>query len=393
MQNEKMKNVLGSEAALNSWPHVDTPMSSKPLLSETKDDTSGTGAVKRIDPTKGIVFKRVFVTGASGFVGRTLVKYLNDNAICKQVVALARSDVSEAKAKRAGAWKVVRGDLQDVKALREGMAGCDAVFHLAADLRQWSRFYDAMYETNVIGTRNVIKAAVDCKVARFVHCSTEATLVGGSQKVIDADESMPYGSRSRSYPYTATKILAEEVVRSAKGIETVVCRPRLIWGLGDTVMMTKVISAVRSGDWKWFSGGTYKTSTCHVRNVCEGMVLAAKNGTPGAVYFLTDGKSSECKRFYTEICATQGVRIPDRSIPFWLVLTLAVVLEWIYGLCCCCSTNGPVINRQTVRLICEEVTVRDQKARKELGYVGHVTYEQGMTELKADYLTRLDRAD
>ena len=95
------------QAALNSWPHVDTPMSSKPLLSETKDGTSGTGAVKRIDPTKGIVFKRVFVTGASGFVGRTLVKYLNDNAICKQVVALARSDVSEAKAKRGPSTRVI----------------------------------------------------------------------------------------------------------------------------------------------------------------------------------------------------------------------------------------------------------------------------------------------
>src|SRR4051812_637584 len=109
-----------------------------------------------------------FVTGGSGFIGQALIRRLVERG--QSVRALARSDGAAAKVEQAGA-QAVRGDLDDVQALRDGAAGCQLAFHAAARLGDWGP-WEEFERINVQGTKNVVDACRDAGVRRFVHVGT-----------------------------------------------------------------------------------------------------------------------------------------------------------------------------------------------------------------------------
>lgn len=313
---------------------------------------------------------RGFVTGGSGFVGRHLIAALVARG--DQVVALARSDAAAAAVEACGAI-AASGDLGDARALAAGMAGCDAVFHAAAQVNQHGS-RAAFFAANVDGTRHVLAAARAAGVTRLVHVGTEAVLADG-RPIVRADETVPMTTRPAGL-YPETKAIAERLVRAANDatFATVVIRPRLIWGPGDTSVLPEMIGAVQAGTFAWVSGGRYLTSTCHVANVVEGALAAHARGTPGEAYFLTDGAPVEFRGFVTALMATRGVDPGRRSVPRWLARTVAGATAWM---------ARPPITRTALAVIGDEVTVIDAKARRELGYVGRVSVEAGLAALRA----------
>jgi len=319
---------------------------------------------------------RAFVTGGSGFVGRELIASLRARA--DQVVALARSDAAERVVKELGA-EVARGDLDDLTGLRTGLEGCGVVYHCAAKVGDFGPPSE-FERVNVVGTGNLLHAARAAGVTRFVHISTEAVLVGGPP-IVRADETWPRPVRPIG-EYPRTKGLAEERVLAANAppvFATVIVRPRFIWGRGDTTLLPRLVKAVRAGQFAWFDGGRYLTSSCHVRNVCEGTLLAAEKGSPGGIYFLTDGPPVEFRSFVTELLATQHVVPGGRSLPGWLARALGATAEQLWTWFP--LPGSPPLSRAAVRLIGQEVTVDDTRARRELGYVGRVSREEGLREL------------
>ena len=325
--------------------------------------------------------KTVFVTGGSGFVGRNLIRHLRSRG--DEVRALARS-ASAIEAVTALGATAVEGDLDGVEAMRRGMAGCDVVFHSAALAAEWGRRED-FQRFNVDGTRNALQAAKDAGVPCFVHVGTEAAFCDGTP-LIDLDESCPLPEHPLPR-YPQTKNQAERLVVAANSaqLRTVVVRPRLIWGNDDTSVLAALAAAVKAGRFMWMDGGRYPTSTAHVDNVCEGMLLAAEKGRGGEAYFLTDGAPVELRGFVTKMLATRGVDPGDKSVPKWLVLALAVATEAVWEILELAGIDAgePPATRMAVHLFGEPVTVNDAKARRELGYVGRVTREQGMASLKA----------
>ncbi len=323
--------------------------------------------------------ERVLVTGGSGFVGRNLIAALRKAG--DSVAALARSDEAARAVSEAGA-DAVRGDLDDVAALREGMKGASLAVHCAASVDDWGPLEEFL-RVNVEGTQHVLDAARKAGVARLVHVSTEAVLVGGGP-IVRADETRPRPAGAFGV-YPISKGLAEERVLAANGssLATVIVRPRFIWGRGDTVLLPRLVDAVKKGQLVWFSGGRYLTSTCHVRNVCEGILCAAAAGRPGEIYFLTDGEPVEFRSFVSDLLHTQRVEPPARSLPFGTAYAAAAALEaawrWLP------LSGRPPITRAALRLIGEEVTVVDAKARREIGYAGRVSRQQGLQELAEAY--------
>jgi nucleoside-diphosphate-sugar epimerase len=193
--------------------------------------------------------------------------------------------------------------------------------------------------------------------------------------IVRADETRPYPERPAG-PYPISKGLAERAVLAANRtgeLETVVVRPRFIWGKGDTSVLPQLVEAVRRKRFGWIEGGRYLTSTCHVANVVEGALLAAERGAPGEIYFLTDGPPVELRAFVTELLATQGLTPGDRELPRWVARAAAALTGWM---------ERPPVTRTELALIGHEVTVDDAKARRELGYVGKVTREAGLAELR-----------
>ncbi len=318
-----------------------------------------------------------FVTGGSGFIGGALIRRLVTDGW--RVQALARSDAAaNTVADRGG--EAVRGDLHDVAAMAAGARGCDVAFHCAAMLGDWGT-REEFERGNVEGTRSVIEACRRAGVRRLVHVGTEAALLSGAP-LVQVDETAPLRPDSPAL-YSATKAQAEAEVVAAAGesLETVVVRPRLVWGPGDTTILPALADAVQNGRFAWIGGGRHLTSTSHVDNVVEGLVLGAERGTSGEVYFVTDGEPIVFRDFVTRLLATRGISAPGRSLPAPLARAAAAAGETLWRRL---PLRGrPPITRLALWLSSLETTIDITKARTQLGYVPLRTIDDGMAELEA----------
>jgi nucleoside-diphosphate-sugar epimerase len=319
----------------------------------------------------------VFVTGGSGFIGGRLIERLRGEG--REVHALARSPQAAKRVRSLGA-EPVQGDLADVGAMRAAAEGCDVAFHAAATLGDSGRREDFI-EGNVRGTRNALTACAAAGVGRFVHVGTEAVLLS-SKPLVQVDETAPLQTESPAH-YVATKALAERSVISAnrEGFETIVVRPRFVWGSGDTTLLPLMSEMVRSGRFAWIGGGRHLTSTTHVANVVEGLICGAERGRPGQAYFVTDGDPVVFRDFVTELLATQGVEAPTRSIPDPLAHALASPGETAWRFLP--LPGQPPITLLAYWLSSQECTIRIDKARTQLGYSPPVSIPDGMAELAA----------
>jgi nucleoside-diphosphate-sugar epimerase len=318
-----------------------------------------------------------FVTGGSGFIGGRLIERLAGEG--RTVRALARSDAAAAKVEALGAQSI-RGDLDDPASIAAAAAGAELAFHLAAKVGDWGP-WEEFERGNVEGTRNALSACAEAGVRRFVHCGTEAALMDG-EPLVDVDETAPLRPDSPA-PYAATKARAEQAVQGANrgGFETVVLRPRFVWGKGDTTLLPTMIEAVESGKFAWIGGGRNLTATTHVDNVVEGLLLAADKGRPGEAYFVTDGEPTTLREFITAMIGTQGVEVPDKSVPGWVAGPMAVLSEAAWK--ALPLKGGPPMTKFRAWFLTQECTIDISKAREELGYAPVISREQGLADLRA----------
>src|ERR1700751_2272380 len=267
----------------------------------------------------------VFVTGGSGFVGSRRTPRRRGEGPPPR--ALAGRDAAAGKVQGLGAIPM-RADLTDVAGLRAAAAGSELAFHAAArTTRGGTR--GQFWTDNVDGTANVVRAVREAGVRRLVHVGTEAALMNG-QPLVNVDESAPLRPDSRA-SYPASKAAAERVVIEANGsLETVVLRPRFVWGAGDTTLLPELVNMVNSGRFAWINGGRDRTHITHVVNVVEGLVLGAAGRRPGQPYFVTGGAPVVFRDFLTELLATQGVSAPNRSVPYGVAETGGAVGETLW---------------------------------------------------------------
>jgi nucleoside-diphosphate-sugar epimerase len=323
--------------------------------------------------------RTVFVTGGSGFLGGALLEALADRG--ETARALARSAAAEAAVAARGAIPVP-GDLADLDALTAGMRGAELVVHCAARLTgSWTDLAE-LHRTNVDGSRTVLQAARSAGVARLVLVSTEQVVLG-DRPLVDADESWPYPARW-SGPYARTKAEAEQLVLAASTPElaTVAVRPRLVWGRGDPTLLPALVAAARSGRLRWVDGGEHLTSTTHVRNAVEGILAAADRGRGGQAYFVTDGAPLPFREFAGGLLATREVPVPTGTVSGRVARAAAGGAGALWRLLP--LPGRPPLDLSDVRVVGETCTLRDDRARRELGYEGQVSRDRGLAELRSE---------
>ena len=315
------------------------------------------------------------MTGGSGFIGGALIERLRGEGW--EVRALARSESAERRVRERGA-EAVAGDLQDPDTLRAGAEGCRIAFHAAAKVEDWGD-PEEFTRLNVGGTANVIAACRDAGVERLVHVGTEAALMAG-QPLVHVNEDAPVRPDSPVL-YSSTKARAELLVRAANGprLETVVIRPRFVWGRGDTTLLPAMTDLVRSGRFRWIGGGAQLTDTTHVDNTVEGLWAGATKAPAGGVYFVTDGAPVVFREFVTRLLETQGARPPEESVPQAAARVAAGACEVVWRRLR--RDGAPPLTRFAVWVASQECTLDISRAERELGYRPRTTRERGLREL------------
>lgn len=319
---------------------------------------------------------KIFITGASGFVGGAFLKaYAKEH----QITAMSRSEKSDAAIRALGATPL-RSALGEVRT--EQLKGFDAVVHCAAYVEEWGPWSE-YWRVNVDGTKELLVAAKGADVRRFVHIGTEAALFYG-QHMRGVDEHYPLALDSH-YPYARTKAHAEKAVREANDettdFTTIVVRPRFVWGPGDQTILPVVKSMVEKGQFAWIDGGRNKTSTTYIGNLVYAMNLALTKGKGGDAYFVLDGEPVVFREFMTRMLKAAGVTPGDRAVPGWLVRTIAYVGETTYrtlGL-----RSKPPLVRFTANIMSRDCVLTDAKARREMGYNPPTSIDDGLKALAA----------
>jgi nucleoside-diphosphate-sugar epimerase len=318
---------------------------------------------------------KLFITGASGFVGGAASKYFSLHG--HEVIGMSRSENSDAKIKMTGA-SPVRCSLGNVPA--ELLKGCDVVIHAAAYVEDWGTRED-FYKANVDGTDQLLQAAKEADVKTFIHIGTEAALWYG-QDIINADEEYPLVSKS-PFLYSETKSQAEKLVRMSNHdgrFKTVVVRPRMIWGPGDQTILPKAVDMYKQKKFQWVDHGKYETSTTHINNLVEGIRLAIEKGKGGEAYFITDDETSTFKSFFTQLFASQGIEVKAGNVPKIVIRGVASVLNFWYKLLQ--IKSAPMITKHTAALMSSHCTLKSDKAKRELGYKPVISVAEGMKGLK-----------
>ncbi|MEO7309362.1 MAG: NAD-dependent epimerase/dehydratase family protein [Chitinophagaceae bacterium] len=316
---------------------------------------------------------KIFITGASGFVGGAAAAFLARKG--HEVVAMSRSADSDARISLLGAWPV-RCSLADTTPAH--LQGIDVVVHAAAFVGEWGN-YQTYFETNVTGTEKMVAAAKQAGVKKFIHISTESVLFAG-QDLINVDESYPYPATP--FYYSKTKQLAEKAVIAANepGIFDTIClRPRMIWGPGDKTILPLMKDAVLRRQFIWINGGAFKTSTTHIDNLTHAIALAIDKGKSGALYFITDDETLVLREFCTRLLATQGVKPVNKSMPKWLVRTVAWLIENTWQLLR--IKSRPPVTRLGAAIFSSHCTLNIDNAKKELCYLPAISIAAGLAAM------------
>ncbi len=298
----------------------------------------------------------VFVTGASGFLGGHLVRELV--AAGHTVRALSRSSKSDAVIAALGAAPV-RAQLDDVSGLRTALAGCDAVFHAAADTSMWRANAESQTATNVQGTVSLLEAAQGSSVRAFVHTSSTSSY---SHLVTEEISEATQQLADRSWiNYERTKLEGERAVR-ASAVPWIVFQPSHILGPGDTHNWSRLIRMVDDGSLPGIPPGA--GSFADVREIAKAQVRAWELQRYGQVY-LVGGQHASFVEFVHQIGAALGKRTPKGALPAWALMAFAQVKNAWSRI----SGVEPDITPEGAALTSHSLRVTSAKAERELGYV------------------------
>ncbi len=319
---------------------------------------------------------KIFLTGASGFVGGALLRSFSSEY---HVLAMARTPAAEESVGANGAEPVPVA-LSNVTAA--DLAGCDVVVHCAALTDEWAPPAEYL-SVNAIGTRRLLQAARRAGAHRFVHISSDSALFRG-KPMVGVNEDWPLATDS-PYGYARSKALAELAVRQANdpgaGFETIVIRPLLVWGPGDRAVLPQLAEMAARDAFVWIGGGRARLTATHIDNLIHGIRLAIERGFPGEVYFITDRETHTIRTFLTRYARAAGVTLPQRSAPAWVVRPVAWMVESLWRVFR--PGAAPPLSRFAAATLSCDVTVASDKAARHLGYSPVIGFEAGLDGMTA----------
>jgi nucleoside-diphosphate-sugar epimerase len=305
------------------------------------------------------------VTGASGFVGRTLLARYRELGAEVRGVDL-RADPE---------WNVVAGDISEAGAWQQHAAGCDLVINTAAVVSNIAP-PEAYRKISVGGVRRALDAAVAGGAKRFVQVSSVGAY--GWHRPADANEKTPITVLSGN-SYQDAKAASEHpaLAASASGeIPCTVIRPADIYGPGSRPWVLIPLEMIRKGQFLLPAHGNGLFSPIYIDDLVDGIVLAA--GLPagaGQIFNLLGVAPVRAAEFFTYHMRWAGRSGPPRTLSTETAIriaTLASLLGRLLG-------KPTEASRQTMLMLSKNHPMSMQKAQEMLGYAPKIDLAEGMS--------------
>jgi dihydroflavonol-4-reductase len=308
-----------------------------------------------------------FVTGATGFLGSHVARVLAEQGAQLRLLVRPTSDLRNIDGLNADR---VEGDLRDPASIEKALAGCDVVFHVAADYRLWVRDPDEMYRSNVEGTRSLLEAARKQGVRRVVYTSSVATMgfTSGfsSNHGNVADEQSPVGIEDMIGHYKRSKFMAEQVAIEAarSGVDVVIVNPTTPIGERDikpTPTGRIVVDFLKRKFPAYVETGL---NLVDATECARGHVQALEKGRSGERYIL-GGENLTLKQILDRLAAITDLPSPTVKLPYIFALAAGVVDEMVTGRL---LGREPRATIDAVRMGRKMMFVSSAKAERELGW-------------------------
>ena len=302
---------------------------------------------------------KAFVTGGSGFIGANLVRLLLDEGFAVRVLVRSTSKLDNLDGLGV---EIVRGDLNDLD-LAEKIKGCQVLFHAAAHYSLWHADKQLLYECNVLGTRNLLKAARVAGIERTVYTSSVAAIgVGTPGSIVDETYQSPVEELVGNYK--KSKFFAErEAIKACDlGQDVVIVNPSTPigpWDIKPTPTGDIILRFLRGKMPAYVDTGL---NLIDVRDVAKGHLLALQQGKSGSRYILGNHNMT-LKVLLEELSSITGLPAPTRTLPLWLPLSVAWVDEFILQ----SVGKSPSIPVEGVRMSKQPMYYNSAKAVRELG--------------------------
>ena len=321
------------------------------------------------------------VTGGCGFVGAAIVRALKERGDEVIVLDLAPECPVDGVDYR-------RIDITDKAAVTEACRGVDTVIHNASIVHTKQNKQDVIWAVNLGGTENMVAAAQQNGVPRFIYISSGSVVYEGKD-IENGDESLPYSSVSQA-PYADSKIAAEKLViaeNGKHGLATCALRPHVVFGPGDNRFMPTLIKKGRNGQLRVQIGrGVWLSDYTYVSNMTDAVLLAdealAEGGlnsvAAGQAYFITNGEPMPFWDFIRKVAARLGYPPVKYTAPKSLVYAIAAVQVGIDTLKGGTLNAEDGLTRFAIRYMCTHHYFSIEKARRDLGYNPSVSVEEGI---------------
>jgi dihydroflavonol-4-reductase len=316
---------------------------------------------------------RAFVTGGTGFIGSRVIKRLRDRG--DDVVALVRTPSKATDLLDSGV-ELVEGDLSSDDAIRSGIDGTDAVFHIGAVYKVGIQKKDqpAMWDANVEGTRRILDAAQAANVGKIVYVSTGNVFGDTKGDVVDETYERDLDQGFLSY-YDETKYRSHELVKERinAGAPIVIVQPGVVYGPGDHSEIGNMIDQMQSGKLKMKMFPKSRFNFVFVDDVADGIVLVYDKGKVGESY-LIGGEVAAMDDLFTKVSERLGKNPPKMTLPPAMAKASAPLGPVIGPL-----MGFPPNMKELVKTSDVTITFRDDKARRELGYNGR-SFDAGLDQ-------------
>ena len=304
-----------------------------------------------------------FVTGATGFLGSHVAEQLAQGGARLRLLARPTSPLTNLP--DSTDLEVVRGDLREPEAFRTALTGCDALFHVAADYRLWTRDPRDMYATNVEGTCRLLQLAREIAIPRVVYCSSVATMGFHSDGRV-VNEDTPVTEQAMIGDYKRSKWQAEQVAIAAAqaGQHVAIVNPTTPMGERDIKPTPTGRIIVDFLNRKFPAYVDTGLNIVDVRDAARAHILALEKARPGERY-IVGGENVTLKQLLDKLAALTGLPSPSMRVPHSVAMAFAAFDETITG-----KLRGkePRATVESVKMGKKKMWASSEKAKRDLGY-------------------------